>query len=234
VLRDRGSTCASLEQATALTLALLLDSDDSELPLEEPEPEPAPAPPALEPPKPFEDARTEKPRARHANVNLMLAAGGAGLSGVLSPIAPAIVGELGIGVGRFRAHVGALWVPEQTLDLTPGTVNETLLSAVARMCLAPWQGPHLRLDLCSGVYAGLLKVEANGYTRNDRVDKAWLAVPLELSLLTTASPMGVELGVSGLLPLRRNDFSIDNLGVAYESWPVGLLVSMRAVGSWLL
>src|SRR5262245_56791797 len=27
VLRDRGTTCASLEQATALTLALLLDSD---------------------------------------------------------------------------------------------------------------------------------------------------------------------------------------------------------------
>jgi hypothetical protein len=79
-----------------------------------------------------------------------------------------------------------------------------------------------------------LKVEANGYTRNDQVDKAWLAVPLELSLLTTASPMGVELGASALLPLRRNDFAIDNLGVAYESWPVGLLVSMRAVGSWLL
>jgi hypothetical protein len=32
------------------------------------------------------------------------------------------------------------------------------------------------------------------------------------------------------MPLRRNDFSIDHLGVVYDSWPVGLLLSMRAVG----
>lgn len=234
VLRDRGATCASLEQATALTLALLLDSDASELSLEEPEEAPPPAVPAAPVTPAAEAPAAEDPVPSRSQVNFMLAAGGAGLSGVLSPIAPAVTGELGIGVGRFRAHVGALWVPEQTLDLAPGTVSENLLSGVARMCLAPWQGRQLRLDLCSGVYVGLLQVQANGYTRDGEASKAWLAIPLELSLLTTASPMGVELGASALLPLRRNDFSIDNLGVAYESWPVGLLVSMRAVGSWLL
>lgn len=230
VLRDRGPTCASLEQATALTLALLLDSDASELALEEPDAEPPPAAPL-----PQADALAAAGPARgRSEINLMLAAGGAGLSGVLSPIAPALLGELGIGVERLRAHVGALWVPEQTLDVAPGTLNETLLSGVARLCLAPWQGARLRLDLCSGLYAGLLQVRANGYTRNDAANKAWLAVPLELSLLTTASPIGVELGASALLPLRRNDFAIDHLGIAYESWPVGLLVSLRAVGSWQL
>lgn len=233
VLRDRGATCTSLEQATALTLALLLDSDASELSLEEPEAAAPPAAPVV-PVGPAAEAPAEGLALSRSHVNFMLAAGGAGLSGVLSPIAPAVTGELGIAVGRFRAHVGALWVPEQTLDLAPGTVNEDLLSGVARMCLAPWQGPQLRLDLCSGVYVGLLQVRANGYTRDGEASKAWLAIPLELSLLTTAAPMGVELGASALLPLRRNDFSIDNLGVAYESWPVGLLVSMRAVGSWLL
>jgi hypothetical protein len=45
---------------------------------------------------------------------------------------------------------------------------------------------------------------------------------------------GVEVAAGALLPLRRNDFSIDNLGVAYQSWHVGMLLSMRAVGSWLL
>jgi len=233
VLRDRGATCASLEQATALTLALLLDSDASALPPEEEEPEPIPVEP---PPKPRPDsvAAAAPPPAQHADVSLMLAAGGGGLGGVLNPIAPAIVGELGIGVGRFRAHVGALWVPEQTLDLPPGTLNETLLSGVARMCLAPWRGQRMRFDLCSGVYAGLFKVQANGFTRDGEANQAWLAVPLEMALLTTTSPMGVELGASALFPLRRNDFSIDNLGVAYESRAVGLLFSMRAVGSWIL
>lgn len=234
VLRDRGSTCASLEQATALTLALLLDSDASALPAEEEEPplrvEPPPAPPQPPPPEP--DHEQPKPSAAH--VSLLLSAGGGALSGVVNPIAPAVTGELGLSTARFRAHVGVLWVPEQTLDLAPGTVNETLFSGVARMCLSAWQGQRSRLDLCSGIYAGLVSVEANGYTRNDDAKKPWLALPLELAFLTTSSPIGVELGASALVPLRRSDFSIDNLGVAYESWPVGLLVSMRAVGSWPL
>lgn len=230
VLRDRGDTCASLEQATALTLALLLDSDASALPPEEEE-----TPPKLEPPTPEPAAPPREENApKHTEIKLTLGAGGAGLIGVLNPIAPAVIGEVGIGVARFRTNIGVLWVPEQAIDFGPGTVNETLLSGVARMCLAPWQSPGLRLDLCTGVYAGLLEVQADGYSRNDSANKAWLAVPLELALSTPAAPMGVELGVSALLPLRRNEFSIDNLGVAYDSWPVGMLLSMRAVGSWLL
>jgi hypothetical protein len=232
VLRDRGATCASLEQATALTLALLLDSDASALPLEEEEPPRTPPPTPAAPVEPAPSR--EKPKPNPAHVSLLLAAGGAGLSGVINPIAPAVTGELGIGIARFRAHVGALWVPEQTLDLAPGTVNETLFSGVARMCLSPWQQPRMRFDLCSGIYAGLVSVEANGYTRNDDAKKPWLALPLELAFLTTSSPIGVELGASALVPLRRSDFAIDYLGVAYESWPVGLLLSMRAMGSWLL
>jgi hypothetical protein len=234
VLRDRGSTCASLEQATALTLALLLDSDASALPTEEEEPpahDDAPPPaPAPAPPPPDHEA----PKANAAHVSLLLSAGGAGLSGMVNPIAPAVTGELGLSTARFRAHVGVLWVPEQTLDLEPGTVNETLFSGVARMCLSPWHNQRSRFDLCSGSYAGVVSVEANGYPRNDDAKKPWLALPLELAFLTTPSPIGVELGASALVPLRRSDFSIDNLGVAYESWPVGVLVSMRAVGSWLL
>jgi hypothetical protein len=231
VLRDRGETCASLEQATALTLALLLDSDSSALPLDGE----AAAKATLEPrrPRPAGPPRATAP-IEPTPLRLTLGAGGAALVGVLNPIAPALLAEAGIGVARFRTNIGALWVPEQTLELGPGSVNETLLSGVARMCLAPWQGRGLRIDVCSGVHAGLLKVRADGYTRDGAASKGWLAVPLELALATDSLPMGVELGVSALVPLRRNDFSIDNLGVAYASWPVGMLLSMRAMGSWLL
>ena len=230
VLRDRRATCASLEQATALTLALLLDSDARDLPPEKEEPEPLPP---LEPPAP-----QPPPRAPHATrdnmANLSLSLGGAGLFGVVQPVAPAVLGDLGIGVNRFRTSIGVLWMPEQTVDFGPGQLHETLLSGVARMCLAAARTNQVRLDLCSGIYAGLLKVHAANYTRNDSVDKAWLAVPLELAVSTTSSPLGVQVSASALLPLRRNDFSIDKLGVAYDSWPVGMLLSMRAVGTWLL
>ena len=227
VLRDRGATCASLEQATALTLALLVDSDSHELPTENTEPEPVPVPPQPKPPAP----RPPEPD-RRSTTTLSLSLGGGGLFGVVQPAAPAAQGELGIGTKRFHTSLGVLWMPEQSLDFAPGRLDETLLSAVARTCYSAARGRELRLDLCSGVYAGLLKVRADGYTQTSSANKPWLAVPLELELATTSEPVGVEVGVSALLPLRRNDFAIDNLGVAYSSWPVGMLLSMRAVANW--
>jgi hypothetical protein len=231
VLRDRRASCASLEQATALTLALLLDSDASELPLDKPEPEPA----APHGPPVGRALPRPSPPDQRGKANFALALGGGALFGVVQPIAPAVLGELGIGMNRFRTSIGVLWMPTQTRDFGPGQLRETLLSGVAHTCLTTLRSADVRLDFCSGIYAGLLEVAANGYTRNDSVDKAWVAVPVELTVSTTSAPVGVEVGASALLPLRRNDFSIDRLpGVAYESWPVGLLVSMRAVGVWLL
>jgi hypothetical protein len=167
-------------------------------------------------------------------VRLALSFGGAGLFGVVQTAAPAAVGDVGLFVNRFHTSLGGLWVPTQKLDLAPGQLRETLLAGVARTCYAPLNAHELRLDLCTGVYAGLLRVEARGYTRNDSVKRAWLAIPLEASLSTLSTPVGVELGVSALVPLRQSDFSIDNLGTAYESWPVGMLLSLRAIGGWLL
>lgn len=233
VLRDRRATCASLEQATALTLALLFDSDLSALPSEKIESEPEPeAPRAPEPAKPMERPTPEpvQPNAAH----LALSLGGGALFGVVQPVAPTALGEIGIGVNRFRTGIGALWMPQQTRDFGPGQLRQTLLSGVARTCLTAARSSAVRFDLCSGIYAGLLKVRAYNYTRNDSADKAWLAVPVGVSLSTTSTPVGVEVGASALFPLRRNDFSIDNLGVAFESWHVGMLLSMRAVGTWIL
>jgi hypothetical protein len=229
VLRDRRATCASLEQATALTLALLLDSDAGDL-----------APPRQESRAPTIDARpgplpplppTPRPRIRAAS--LTASVGGAGLFGIVRPVAPIVLADLGIGVNRFRTSIGAVWMPSQTLDFGPGQLHETLLSGVARTCLAAVRGGSLRFDVCSGFYAGRLKVHAVHYTRNDSVDKVWLAVPLELAV-ATSSPLGLELGATALFQLRRNEFSVDELGIAYVSWPVGMLLSLRAVGGWLL
>jgi hypothetical protein len=230
LLRDRGPSCASLEQATALTLALLMDSDAPELVPEKPDPEPGhtgdSSPPLVVPPAP--------PVVRPPSVRLSLSFGGGGLFGVAAPAAPVAIADLGIGAGRFRTSVGLLWMPEQTLDFGPGRLRESLVSGRARLCLTTARGSLLRLDVCSGVYAGLVHVQASGYTGNGGADKAWLALPLELSLASTSTPVGVELGATTLVPLRRNDFSITHLGTAYESWPVGMLLSLRAVGSWLL
>ena len=231
-LRDRGATCASLEQATALTLALLLDSDLHEPASEQDEPKPIELSPAHE--MPVVDITPPEPERQHARVSLTLSLGGAGVLGVVQPVVPAAVAELGIGVNRFRTSLGVLWMPTQTYELGPGNLHERLLSGVARTCFAAARGSVAHLDLCSGIYAGLLHVQATGYTRNASADQAWLAVPVELAVSTTSTPVSVEAGVSALFPVRRNDFAIDNLGTAYESWPVGMMLSLRAVGSLLL
>jgi hypothetical protein len=228
-LHDRGVSCAALEQATAVTLALLLDSEAAAEPSSEaPLPSPPPARPASLVPASPAPAR-EPPSAR-----LTLSLGGSALAGVLRPLAPAAVADVGISVHRFRTTIGLLWLPRQELAFGPGRLELSLLGGAARTCLAPWLGRALRLDVCSGVYAGTAKASARGYTQNAAADKAWLAVPLELSLTTRPAPVGLELGATALLPLRREDFAIDNLGVAYESWPIGFALSLRVVGSWLL
>lgn len=227
VLHDRGATCESLEEATAVTLALLLDSDARE---PEPKPQPTPEPP---PPRAPEPARYEEPPSPTA-VSLSLSLGAGGLVGVAQPVAPAGLAELGIGIDRFRTNLGVLWMPSQAFNFGPGSLDESLIAGVARTCLSAWRGDSVRFDLCSGIYAGLLRVQAHNYTRNDSTEKSWLAVPLGFAVASASAPVGAELGVSALLPLRRNDFSIDNVGVAYDSWPVGVLLSVRAVGSWLL
>jgi hypothetical protein len=168
------------------------------------------------------------------SVTATLSLGGGALLGVLAPIAPAFAGEIGIGTRRFRTSIGALWVPAQTSEVGPGSVRQSLLSGVARTCLAPLRGSLLRLDVCSGIYAGILNGEGRGYTENERAATPWLALPFELTLASLSPGIGWELGATALVPLRRHEFSIDGVGTAYESLPVGVLVSVRAVGLWTL
>ncbi|WP_437725334.1 hypothetical protein [Sorangium sp. So ce861] len=278
-LRDRGGSCAALEQATAVTLALLLDSDARESdaresPLQAPEvdaggepapasgaPAPAPGAPASAagapapgpgapapspqasaavPPRP-EPSRAgggererEAPSPERGATRLTLAAGATGLFGVVRPFAPALSAEVGVGDAPFRAVIGALWLVPQTIEHGPGELRETMLGGVVRACLAAAGSEALHFDVCSGVHAGWLKAAASGYTRNDVAEKMWLAVPLELSLASTTGPLGFDVSAAALLPLRRSDFSVDGVGVAYRSPPVGALVSLRGVGVWVL
>ncbi len=167
VLRDRRATCASLEQATALTLALLLDSDASELPPEKVEPEPSRSShaPSSRP------ARTTKLRPS-ANTEIApriwrLSLGGGALFGVVQPVAPTLQAELGIGVNRFRTGIGVLWMPPQTHEFGPGQLRRDV--AERRGAHVPHGGAQRAgaLRAVLGIYAGLLKVQADRNTRND-------------------------------------------------------------------
>jgi hypothetical protein len=109
-------------------------------------------------------------------------------------------------------------------------VHERLLSGFARLCVPAWQQRNLRLDACSGAFAGAVTAEAEGYTRNERHTRTWIAVPVEAAFAGWSSPVGWELSIAALLPLRRPDYTIEGLGTVYASPPVGAMLSFRLVG----
>jgi hypothetical protein len=222
-LEHDGANCSALGHAVALTLALLLDSDIEPKPKVEPPPPPsAPAVVATSlsrPPSPT-------PPLRDATLSLAVA----GLAGVLRPVSPALAADVGLRFAPLRVSAGAIWGWPQTLAFGPGTVHEFLLGGFVRVCVPVWQRGSLRFDGCSGAIAGAITAEAEGYTRNERRTRTFIAVPLEAALAGWTSPLGWEVSFAGLLPLRRSDYTIDGLGTVYASPPIGAMVSLRATG----
>jgi hypothetical protein len=214
-----GKECAALGQAVAVTLALLFDSDVEQ--------KRAPKKP---PPTPSTVTVTKQPPPPSSSRDASLALGPIALFGVIRPIAPALAADAGIAFGLLRVSAGALVAWPQTTSLGAGTVRESLLSGFARSCFATWRGGALRFDVCTGILVGAITAEAEGYTRNEHRTRAWIALPLEAALAGWAAPIGWELSLAGLLPLVRSDFTVDGVGTAYESPPVGAMLSLRMIG----
>ena len=165
-------------------------------------------------------------------IDSTLSLGAAGLVGVLHPVSPAFIGDLGLHIARFRVGLGVLWSPSQSYTLAPGNVHESLLAGSARTCFALVQSESLSLGLCSGLFVGVMTAQAEGFTRNDRRVRPWLAVPLELSLAQLSGPVGWELSGAALGSLVHHDFEVDNIGTLYSSPRVRAMLSLRAVGLW--
>ena len=70
----------------------------------------------------------------------------------------------------------------QTLELGPGTVRESLLSASMRACYVPWRGPQLRFDVCSEDFIGLVTATGRGYVQSATHSQPWLAAPVEVAM----------------------------------------------------
>lgn len=260
LLEAQAGSCAPLARATAVTLALLLDNEARRAPTSHSaavvsppqaadESDSSPPPPAA-PPSEAERSPTQDTRAASAGDGrarridrAAVAVGAAGLFGVVRTLAPALLGQLSLTRGRLELALGALWALPYTREFSPGTLQAKLASGLLRVCAETLRSRLLRLSACSGVYAGVLTVEANGFTDDRTRHEAWVSVPLELTLATffrsgtsgrasRGSTIGLALTAGALLPIRRHDFSIDGLGKALRSWPVAALLALSLeVGS---
>lgn len=218
-------SCASLAHATAVALAVLYDSDlrGADEPKATPpvasKPPPAPAP--LQP--------VAKKAATPLRISPIFSAGAAALVGVLRPVAPAVLGDAGLELGDFRASLGVLWVPSQTLSLPPGSVHENLVSGTLRACYGAWRGAAVRFDLCTGALVGAVSAEASGFKVDERHTELFLAFPLEAAFAVRTGTVGWELGASALVLSPPNEFQVEGLGPAYSPAPIAGMFALRVV-----
>jgi len=159
-----------------------------------------------------------------------IALGGAAMVGVIQPLAPALSVEGGISFARWHMGFGVLAGLPQDIALGPGIVRESLLSGFARICYAPLQGDSFTIDLCGGGYVGWLTAEGRNYTSNTQQKRPWGAAPLEIAATYRIGAVGVQLAGTALVPVQRQNFSIEHLGVAYEATPIAAMFSLRLTG----
>lgn len=217
-LESRGGTCDALTQATAVTLALLFDVDFTEAEAAASAPSPPAPPPVRHPP------------ALRSSTAGSLSVGGGEAVGFASPVAPALLGEIGVDAAGWRIRLGALWTVPQTLALGRGRVRQSLLTETTRICYAWHRIKSWRFDICSGVFVGGMTGQAIGYSQNGQGTSPWVAFPFEVGAAATWGTVGWEVGAAAVAPLRPDEFSIESVGISYRAPPIGALFAVRASG----
>ncbi len=233
VLNDAASNCAALAQATSVTLALLFDADaQSRAPAPAVPAALAPAAPARTDPESAPAAPKAPSASEPSTLGARVGAAAGVLGGVTAALSPLISLELELHGTRWRAIAGASFAPGVTHALAPGRVQQALFAASLHACFAPWSNGALQLDLCASGMVGRVHARAQGFDESTDAARAWPAFGLELRLGRAPSALGLELSAALLVPLLRQDFAIDNVGIAYESTPVALMLALRGALGW--
>ena len=214
-----GASCAPLAEAVTVVLAVLFDLTPRETNTANP-PQPL-ATAAVAPPPPLPPLPPSERRGTHGSIGVALSGGGAyGLLG------PAFVGTLSGAVrprlGHFELALGGLWAPNRTVEHAPGRVFMSL--AAGRLAGCAWLQTDVAqpdLGLCVGFLAGALRAEGDGYAENYPPRDAWFALEAGTQgRWPFTRNLAINMGISLLIPTRRQSFTVANAGVAFETSPV--------------
>lgn len=212
-LEDVGPECAPLGRAVALALATMWGTEQES---------PPPASPPSPPPATIVAPRTTRPRRPPP----WLLSAGAGLAlGIVQNVAPAIVADSGFEHPHFSWALGGLWIPPQTLQLAPGSVDVQLLAGSIRGC--GWVLEPTHVGLCARVLGGQIVARSHGYDFDGQQSRPWIAIGLEAFIQGALGPrLRYRAAASALAPLRDAAFTIQNIGTAYIPPPIGALFTL--------
>jgi hypothetical protein len=226
LLRDQSPHCDALSQAVSVAIALLLDSAKSEHDsateaTNERKPTAAAAPPAPTPEPDAEPARDQTDTEGLSGRFSLGGGAGYGLGG-----SGTLLGEasLGLGAGRFRFALSGFATLPTSHEYRAGNVRTSLLFGSARGCYLVGRG--FLLGPCVELGVGRLRGEGTGFEQAQPSNLLWTAGALGLAAeAPLAGRLFLRLGATLWVPTRRHSFSVQNAGIAWESKPVGGVLS---------
>jgi hypothetical protein len=214
-LRDASPTCAALADAAAVTIALSLDDRAQ---ADEAARVPAERPPPLAP-----EAEQRFPVWAGATA-------GVGFGQVGAPSFAAGI-ELGADALRnFPVRIGGVFVLPHDNPLPPGGVHVSLIAGEVAVCRALFRlALAFRTSACADLQIGALRGEGHGFASTTSGALTWTAAGARLDLEgASLGPFVWGLQGSVLAPLQRLTFSVESLGIAYDSSAVVGTIAVRA------
>lgn len=220
-LHDTSPSCEALGEAVSVAIALLLDdarSDQNERTRESSAPAdngktPVAASPASDTDP--ETARDSPARRWTARASLEVG-GGYGLGGSGAWLG---LGRLGARRGGWLLDLGAGGNVPSEQGFAPGRVRTSLLFGSLRACYLI--GQSRLVGPCAQLGVGRLHGEGDGYGQVQAASLPWTAAGLGLAGETPLT-RGLYAAFAATLwvPTRRQTFSVENAGIAWESKPV--------------
>ncbi len=221
-LEDVRTECAPLGRAVAVALAMMWGTEEEDAGTA------GTAGGAPEPPPPAQApvaAARESSAAPPVPSRWVFALGAAGAFALVRTAAPALLADGAFEYGRFSVALGAFWIAPQRLELDPGFVNVRLLAGTARGCAFAFR--VVRVGACARLFAGTLQARGEGYDADAGRVRPWFALGLEAFVDgPLLSPwIGYRAAAGAVVPLHAQVFSIENVGPAYDTPPVGVLLT---------
>lgn len=222
-LVDDASTCEPLAEATLLAVRMTLDLAASPpAPPVNDVPAAPPAPPAAVVAPETRDAREAPttPRTKEpASVGLEVLASGTLALGVGSPLAPGFRAGAAATLGRGRWSLGVTGVvlSTQTREVGTGSVDIGVAGGGIEGCGRARALQAVVLALCGRAEALRLSGTAHGFARTEEHARPLLLGSLlGRGQMRIAGPVAAYAEVGAVVPIVRERFSIDRVGLVYD------------------
>lgn len=226
-IAEDAATCDGLAEATVLAVKLALDLDGARSP--DPPRSAASGPTASADDGALPPASSASRRAAPA---AEVSASGVVAFGLASRAAAGVRagGAVVLGGGRWSLGITGLALPSQTHRVGDGTVDVTVLGGGIEGCGRVRGRGRLQLALCARAEALRLAGSADGFPRAEsRVRPLFTSSLLGRARVPVAGPVAVVAEAGAVLPIVRERFAIDTLGVVYEPPVVGATTGIGAV-----